>query len=263
VISTARLAAAVALHSTAMYLAKYSIWVMALSIAPRAVFQALFFVLVVQFAVGGERLGFVLAGNAVAIGAAAALLGIGNIIVEERKLGTLSYLMATPSRVAVVLAARATPFLFEAVLTAVLVLVCVGTAIDQAPPMDRILAASPAILVTSVSAGGLGLLLAAAALETRFFTPIGNAAFYVLVVLCGINYPTSALPSEFQWLANALPITHGATAVRAIVDGAPAADIIPSVLIEAGIGAANWLAAFTIFGIQARRARVIGRLDQF
>jgi len=49
---------------------------------------------------------------------------------------------------------------------------------------------------------------------------IANIVYYVLLIICGINFPVSRLPGLLQLVAYGLPLTRGVQAARDAVAGA-------------------------------------------
>jgi hypothetical protein len=81
------------------------------------------------------------------------------------------------------------------------------------------LALALAILITTFSTSGLGLLLGCislVSLETMF---INNTAYFLLLIFSGANIPLAQLPGWMQKISWALPLTRGIAAARALIDG--------------------------------------------
>src|SRR6266853_2032721 len=74
--------------------------------------------------------------------------------------------------------------------------------------------------VARLSTAGLGLMFGSLSLITRDVFIFANAAYYLLLVFCGINIPVSRLPEWAQVISTALPLTRGVQAAREVVSGA-------------------------------------------
>jgi ABC-2 type transport system permease protein len=103
----------------------------------------------------------------------------------------------------------------------------------------------PVILITLASASTIGWLIGAIALPVRWGTMIGNVVGYSMMILCGINFPISSLPSIVQTFSKLIPVTNGLLAIRSIIDGASYASILPFIgkefLIAVLFGGLAWL----------------------
>jgi ABC-2 type transport system permease protein len=71
-----------------------------------------------------------------------------------------------------------------------------------------------------LTTAGLGLLFGSLALIMRDAITIANVVYYLLLVLCGINFPISRLPGAVQVISYGLPLTRGVEAARQAAAGA-------------------------------------------
>jgi ABC-2 type transport system permease protein len=76
-------------------------------------------------------------------------------------------------------------------------------------------------LVLSGTTAGLGLMFGSIGLVMRDAIILANVVYYILLVVCGINFPVSNLPGPLQLLSYSLPLTRGIQAARQAADGAP------------------------------------------
>ena len=76
------------------------------------------------------------------------------------------------------------------------------------------------VLVISLTTAGLGLMFGSIGLVMRDAIIIANIVYYVLLIICGINFPVSRLPGLLQLVAYGLPLTRGVQAARDAVAGA-------------------------------------------
>jgi len=65
------------------------------------------------------------------------------------------------------------------------------------------------VLVISFTTAGLGLLFGSIGLIMRDAIIIANVVYYLLLVVCGINFPVSRLPEVIQFVSYGLPLTRG------------------------------------------------------
>jgi ABC-2 type transport system permease protein len=119
----------------------------------------------------------------------------------------------------------------------------------------------PLIALVTVSSSGVGWLIAAAALPYRWANVAGNLVGYTLLVVCGVNFPITALPPAMQAVSNLLPVTHGLLAIRAVIDGAAYGSVLPHILAELAIGLLFSLAGGWCFWNRLYFARKEGRFE--
>jgi ABC-2 type transport system permease protein len=82
-----------------------------------------------------------------------------------------------------------------------------------------------------------------------------------MIVFCGVNIPTSALPPAVQVIGNLLPVTHGLQAVRALIDGAIYASVWPLIGKEILIAFIYSAVAWLTFGYRMRVTRQRGTFE--
>src|SRR5207245_2614080 len=78
---------------------------------------------------------------------------------------------------------------------------------------------------------------------------IGHVGYLLLMLLCGVEFPVAFLPAGMRYVAALLPLTNGLKAIRALLSGAPAGQVLAEATLEAAAGC-GWLAlAFVLFRI--------------
>ena len=90
---------------------------------------------------------------------------------------------------------------------------------------------------------------------------IGNVVAYSMMILCGINFPIASLPSGVQMVSTLIPVTNGLLAIRAIIDGATYANVLPMIGKELMIAFVFGTAAWLTFGYRLRVLRQGGNLE--
>lgn len=180
---------------------------------------------------------FFVLGNAMQYAAIPCLFAMGNTIGNERRQQTLGVIMSTPAARVPLLLGRALPVIVNGWLVAIFALAVGVLLFGVAVPLS---AYGPILLVSAVTAAsctGLGLAGGALNLRVRETAVLPNILFGVLLVFCGVNLPTSALPGWMAAVSVWLPMTHGIAAVRELADGAAFGTVTDLVLREAGVGA--------------------------
>ncbi len=133
------------------YFAIYSLrsWVFGWMV--RVLSQVTFFALIGKLLKSDEQTQFLLIGNAVMIGAMGGIFAL-NMTTAERANGTLSLLVASPSRPVVVFAARGLYVVADAVLSGLLGLFIIGPIFGLHFPWPRVLLVVPLTTLVGLSA---------------------------------------------------------------------------------------------------------------
>ncbi len=220
--------------------------------------QVLFFTLLGIFS-GGDP-GYYVIGNATQLAVTSGIIGVMQVVVTERRMGTLSSLMLAPTSTALTFYARGI-FLMLDGLTSIAAGLIVGVLlfglnVSQVDWGWLILS----LLAICFAVSGLGLTLGCFSLVGTDVNLVVNLALYVLLVLCGANFPVQALPQPLQILASLLPITHGLQAVRSSFAHA-GASASGNIGLEALIGCGYMLLGYVLFTYIEREARRRGSFD--
>jgi len=206
--------------------------------------------------VGADRTAYLLVGNSVFIAATSVMLVCATTALE-RNAGTLPLLIAAPGQTFTVFVGRSTEWILDGVACSSISLFGLAPAFGVHLPMPAALLAIPAIAVTTVAIYCFGLTLGGLALRVvHLRSLVTNAGALSLMVLTGVQVPTSFWPAGLRAVAQVLPLTHGLEAVRALVAGRSIVHAGGEVLLEAAVGAL-WLAVaylvFLRFGERGRR----------
>ena len=228
---------------------------------PRTILQALFFVLIAKAAGGDSLARFAAIGNAVQMAVFFGLLSMQIVIESEKWKSTFQYLIASPSNWLPLMIGRSMFQLFDAFLSSAIVFAVLIPLLGLHISVLNLLAAVPIVLLTIVSAGTLGWLIGSIALPIRWGFMICNLLAYAMMVLCGVNFPFSALPPMVQAVGSLLPFTHGLLAIRAIIDGASYASVLPLIVDEATIAIIYGALAWAVFGWRLRVTRQNGSFE--
>ena len=223
--------------------------------------QVSFFALIGKLLRSDQQAHFFLIGNAVVVAAMGALFAI-NMTTAERANGTLSLLLASPTRPVVVFASRGLYVTADGILNGLLGLFIAGPLFGLHLPWPRILVVIPLTVVVGISAYCLSTFLAGVILRKREITGlVVNATVVTLMVLCGVNVPVSFYPTWLAWISRCLPITNGLEAIRDVIDGAPWSAVAAHTGAELLV-AAVWLAlALATFGRVMRAGQRDGSLE--
>jgi ABC-2 type transport system permease protein len=227
----------------------------------RMISQVSFFALIGKLLRSDAQTTFFLVGNAVMIAAMGAMFAM-NMTTAERANGTLSLLLASPSRAVVVFASRGIYVMADGVFSSLLGLFVLGPAFGVHLPLPRVLVVVPLTLLVGLSAYFFSTFLAGVILRRREITGlIVNSTIVTLMALCGINVPVSFYPDWLAWISRCLPITNGLEAIRAVIDGSAWSTVAAHAGAEVIVAAAWLTLALATFGRFMRAGQRDGSLE--
>lgn len=225
-------------------------------------FQILFFTYVGRFS-GLRDDTFFVVGNAVQICSMATIYGMTMTLANERYFGTLSSLLATPAnRFALFLGRALAPIANGLIVSAWGFLVGV-VLLDVSLGWSHIPALALVVAVTVCSSTGLGMVLGSIGLRLRDVFFASNLAYFLMLLMCGVNVPVDTLPGWMQSISTRLPLTHGIQAARRIASGEALSDVQGLVATEALIGIVYAAAAYTLFRVFEYEGRRAGALETY
>jgi ABC-2 type transport system permease protein len=249
-------------HSLLDLLARYPPRIYLVSWVPRVLTQVAFFAVLVTFVAGQGRLQYALVGNAAYILAASVINGVTASVTWEKRAGTLALLVASPTNPLLVFTGRNVGMALHGLMNGLVGMYLVAPLLGVPLTIPQALMIFPALLAVGLGSYGLGVFMGSFALYARGYQNVlSNFAMLVMLVLCGVNYPVSALPDPFQWIAQVLPLTHGLAAIHNILAGANFLDTLPLLALEITIGAIYALIAQAIIGNLIYKARHEGTID--
>lgn len=194
-------------------------------------------------------------------------VGVANLSVRVRTaqiLGVLEAEMATPAPAWIVLGVGPVYEFGLAIMRAtiyfMLAILLFGVGFPRAN-LAAVIVAAPLVMGAFV---GLGLLSAAATMLVRRTNPVAALLASSSLLLAGVAYPVSVLPSWLQAVGNLLPLTHALALVRGgLLRGAGVAELGPSI---AALGLFTGIlvpAGAALFVFALRRARIDGSLGHY
>jgi ABC-2 type transport system permease protein len=204
---------------------------------------------------------YYVSGNALLAAASPGLFGMSSAIAGERYAGTLGLLVASPARRSIVFFGRALPATANGFIVSAWTFVIAGLLFRVHVPASALAPIAAAIAITAFSCVGIGLFNAALGLRWRETGVLGNLLLYILLLFCGVNVPLNRLPGWLSTLAQGLPVTHGAKAVRALVAGAPVSQVGNLLLAEIAVGACYAVVGVLALGVFEHEARRRATLD--
>jgi ABC-2 type transport system permease protein len=198
--------------------------------------ELLVFGLLARYAGDASTVAYMLIGNClvqVCLGGLAA----ANTVAEERGLGSLPLLLASPVNRLVNFLQRGTVHILDS-LVSVVAAFWVAAAIFHVPfGRTNWAAVAVAVGVATLSTVCLGLMFGAFALAYSNFFLVLNLLWLLMLLVTGVNIPVSHLPQWLQPLSAALPFTRSLHAAREAIAGAPLAAVAGPLLGEVALGA--------------------------
>jgi ABC-2 type transport system permease protein len=226
--------------------------------------QMVFFAFVVQLGGGGaSEIAYTAVGNAVATITYSSVFSVCQTTDSEKQQGTMEHLLVSPaSRLALYFGRGLIPILISLATVAV-GLVYAAVIYGVSIPVSVLPTLAVSIVLTAFAMVGFGLLLGGVALYLRTSIILGNIFLFVGLLLSGVNFPLSSLPTPLQWAGDALPLTWGLAAIRAALAG----ESLSSVAIlwgAVGIAAIlSFAAAVGLWKVFERRALATGSIARF
>jgi ABC-2 type transport system permease protein len=225
--------------------------------------QILFFVQLGVYGTGRQNALYFALGNALQVTAQAGIYGTIATVANERQFGTLPMLLASPANRLVTFLSRAIVNVIDGIVTVIvglgITIVIFGLDLHR----TNLLLLALCVLLISMTTAGLGLLFGALGLIMRDAITIANVVYYLLLVLCGINFPISRLPEVVQVASYGLPLTRGVEAAREVATGASITQIGGLLLGELLVGVVYALAGYMLFRWLEDYARHGGLQDAY
>jgi ABC-2 type transport system permease protein len=228
---------------------------------PRILLQSLFFVFLAKAAGGDQLARFALIGNAIQIAVFMVMLSMEEVIESEKWNNTFQYLIAAPTSWFPTMLGKSMSYYGDALIATTVSFAVLIPVLHIQITLVNLLKAIPIILIILASASALGWTIGAFSLPIRYGYMICNLSAYAMMIFCGINVPTSALPPVIRFIGNLLPVTHGLQAVRAIIDGASYASVLPLIETEILIALIYAAIAWSMFGYRLRVTRKRGSFE--
>jgi len=182
----------------------------------------------------------------------------------ERWEGTIEYTFMAPLSRSMHLAGQGVFAVLYGLARAVLLFVVVAFFFDLALPDADFLAALVVLVVASVSFIGIGTMTAVLPLiSPEKGMQLGFVAQGMLLVVSGVYYPVSVLPTWMEWIAKISPATYALDGIReAILEGQGLSTMWDEIWPLLVIGAASIPAGLWVFGRGEQYAKRHGKLKR-
>ena len=202
--------------------------------------EMLVFGLLARYAGGGVTVAYMLIGNCV-VQVCLGGLAAANTVAEERGLGSLPLLLASPVNRFVNFLQRGMVHILDSLVSVIVAFVVATTIFHVAFGRANWAAVAAAVGVATLSTVCLGLMFGALALAYSNFFLVLNLLWLMILLVTGVNVPVSQLPGWLQPISAGLPFTRSLHAARDAINGAPLAAVMVPLLGEVAL-AAGYLA---------------------
>jgi ABC-2 type transport system permease protein len=209
------------------------------------VFAMVFYTYLGRFSALADDRFFVI-GNAAQAGSIAGIYGMVMALVNEREFGTLLAVLATPANRLALFLGRTVPVIAVGLLGCAFTFAAGFLLLNVRIPLVALPEIALILVLTTVTVAMFGLTIGALSLRIKDIWVGSNMAFTLMLLLCGVDVPPSALPGWLAGIGQALPLTHGIEAARRLAAGGRLTDALGPIGAEAAIGAAYALAGYAL-----------------
>ena len=228
----------------------------------RLICQVVFYTMIGLLVADADYTRYIVLGAAVSLCVAETMLAVASTC-WDRHLGTMGLLTASPIEPGLHYFGRSLQWPASAAATTSIAVLAIPPFFGITWTWWQVPVLVGVVVLTCLSTYCMTLLVASSALvfaEAR--NVISTVTTLSVTAICGAMVPVGFWPLPLQWVAQALPVTHGLAAVRAVADGAPA------IVVLAALGwmlstAACWfvLAMVSFRWVFARSRAGDGTLD--
>ena len=212
---------------------------------------------------GGDYFGFVLLGLIAISLLSTALTSVYQAVSGSISSGWLEAQLGTSTSMPVLLIGMSA-YEFLWTLLRVTVLLVYGWTLGVHVHWSGIVLGFPVLLLLCVAYYGLGLVLAAMHLAFRTIGPLQSVIVTGSVLLGGVYYPTTVIPSWIQSLSVVVPMTYGLRATRRLLlDGASWSAVQSDVGMIAAIALLMLMLGVAAFQLAFDHARRRGTLSLY
>ncbi len=223
--------------------------------------QMAFFAYVAKNAAGDEAMSYAVVGNMVQLCAITSVLGMSMAVGMERSTGTLPLLLVTPSSRFAMFMGRSAVYVLDGFTSALVGLLYAALVFKVDFSQANVALLVFTLLMTSFALSGFGLLIGSLSLYTREVVSVANASYFVLLIICGVNFPVTELPYVLQIVSKGLPLTYGIEASRKIILGASFCEVQHLIGAEAVFMVVLIIVGYFFFLYFEQKAKKKGSLE--
>ncbi|VVB57848.1 ABC-2 family transporter protein [Candidatus Anstonella stagnisolia] len=176
-----------------------------------------------------------------------ATMGLGRAIAGERKDGSLTRVFLTPtSNVTIILGTQIFYLLLETIRSSMIILVAIilfGVSIS-----GNMLDIVAVIALFAFGSTGIGMVLSVLTKNQEQYMALGMLISMPIMFLSGVFFPVQTMPPILQSVAEYLPVTYAADALRGVmIKGFQLYAVVPDLLALAAFGAITLVASLLLF----------------
>ncbi len=228
--------------------------------------QMAFFVFVGLFIKGSEAIPFIAIGNALQSLSWNTVFSVISITGHDKWDGTLPLVLSTPASRLPLFIGRGMIHVLDGLLSVAISFLFAAFIFGVDFGQTNVLALAAAVILTSFTMSGYGLLIGGFSFHFRNPMVFANIFTFILLVFCGINFPVQDLPPQIQPISYVFPLTYGVTAARSAIGtqvkpGATLIEISPILGQQLAVGLASMLLGYFLFQAFERSARKTGKME--
>jgi ABC-2 type transport system permease protein len=225
------------------------------------ILQLIFFTLLASYVYQSNDLTPWVIGNAFLLSVLNAFFGVGNVILTERRFGTLILVITSASNNFFIFMSRAFFHIFDAFVTVTIGLT-IGAVVFNVDFSDtNFFLLSIVIIISMFAAIGLGLLIGCLGLLIKDINLILNAFSSLLMIMTGALFSIQLLPPIIQYISYCLPLKRGIEASRMMVNGIYNNKLYELLLQEFLLGCIYMVMGFVLLKVIEKIARVNATLE--
>ncbi|TMI06876.1 ABC transporter permease [Candidatus Bathyarchaeota archaeon] len=189
---------------------------------------------------GSSAFGFFYWGFVFLIIFSTSIWGVGQYIRTEQLQGTIEQLFVAPiSRVSIIFGRFARTFFTDLAIIAYTVLLIGGLGHQQISIGNPLLFAL-VIAILYLGVLGFGLIFAGITFRIKSFNILSNLTQFLVIGLCGVFFPLTALPGPVRLVSFMIPFTYFADLLRHSASGAttiadPALEVLVALVLGLGL----------------------------
>jgi ABC-2 type transport system permease protein len=212
---------------------------------------------------GAQYFAFVVVGLVTYMMVSISVTGLHGALAGEISTGALEAMLASPVRIWSIIVGEMGQGFSLTVLRA-LVLLLAAWVLGAQILWSRALLAALIVGLIVLTYIPLGIIAGALVLAFRTTGPFPSLVLGLSVLLGGVYYPTTVIPSWLASVSAFIPLTYGLRAMRrCLIEGAPLVTLLPDLAIVAAFAVGLGAVAYLAFRWALQHARWAGTLAQY
>ena len=223
--------------------------------------QTLLFSLIAGYIYGTDYIQKWMIGNAILITSFGALFGVGTQLMDEKYNGTLSFLIASKTKLSSILFSSAISTMVTSMISVTIGVVLVSFILRINWNIEMISSFIGVLFLSSFVAMSFGYIISCFILITSETNLILNLVSRLLLIFTGANFPVSKLPYIFQWFSKILPLTRSIQIAQGLIEGNSLSEYNKLIYEELTLGFSFILVAYILLKYMERQSRTSGKLE--